>query len=243
MQRSGSWEDPLFVDSRAHEASSPRGDPDAEPPGRMCSEQLPDRHAAGQANGEVQKQRPDGKAPQQKGMERQGSVEPHTHGSDAPGGPPGESSGSASGRKDSSQRAALRNGDAAGPASPSTPGRSANNGQQGNQWGEQQGDQGEVSAANGKTAERTSQRGYRGETDDVADDQGQAAGAKGEDLGPSKEVAFEVGVQWEGSQDVSIAITLLPRRLGLATLLVQVMSALLKLKVRASCRTVLSGRS
>ena len=78
--------------------------------------------------------------------------------------------------------------------------------------------------------ERTSQR----EGDSEQGDQGQAAGAKGEDLGPSKEVAFDLGVQWEGSQDVSIAITLLPRRLGLATLLVQVMSALLKLKVRGS---------
>ncbi|KAK9838568.1 hypothetical protein WJX81_007714 [Elliptochloris bilobata] len=80
-----------------------------------------------------------------------------------------------------------------------------------------------------------------GHREDQLGDKGQAAGSKGEaikppgaegeDFGPSKEVAFELGVQWEGSQDVSIAITLLPRRLGLATLLVRIMSALLKLKV------------
>jgi hypothetical protein len=62
----------------------------------------------------------------------------------------------------------------------------------------------------------------------------QPPGGKAAPVQPAKEVAFELGVMWEGSQDVSIAITLLPRRLGLATLLVKVMSALLKLKARAA---------
>ena len=45
------------------------------------------------------------------------------------------------------------------------------------------------------------------------------------------------------AQDVSIAITLLPRRLGLATLVVKIMSALLKLKARALASAALSGSS
>ena len=241
MQRSGSGDDPLFASSHAHEHGSPRSSPGTEPPGRMGSEQLPDRHAGGQPNGQ-QRQGPNGSAPEQgpakrrEGAERQGNGGPHVHDASAPSGASGESSSGTSGARDSSQRAEPRNGDAAGPASPSTAGRSASNGQRGSQHGDQQG--GQAPGAKGTAVERTSQRGGNGERGD----QGQAAGAKGEDLGPSKEVAFDLGVQWEGSQDVSIAITLLPRRLGLATLLVQVMSALLKLKVRGSACTAQSGR-
>ena len=45
------------------------------------------------------------------------------------------------------------------------------------------------------------------------------------------------------AQDVSIAITLLPRRLGLATLVVKIMSALLKLKARPLASAALPGSS
>ena len=243
MQRSGSGDDPLFASSHAHEHRSPRSGHGAEPPGRIGSKQLPDRHAGGQPNGQ-QRKGPDGSALQQEeadcreGMERQGNGGPHVHDAGAPSGASGEASGGTSGRMDSGQRAVMRNGDAAGPASPSTAGRTASNGQQGSERGDQQGDQGQAPGTKGAAVERTGQGG----DDRERGDQGQAAGAKGEDLGPSKEVAFDLGVQWEGSQDVSIAITLLPRRLGLATLLVQVMSALLKLKVRGSACTAQSGR-
>lgn len=243
MQRSGSGDDPLFASSHAHEHGSPRSGPGSEPPGHMGSEQLPDRHAEGKPNGQERKG-PDGNAPQQgaatcrEGMERQGNGGPHVHDAGAPSRASGEASSGTSGREDSRQRAVTRNGDAAGPASPSTAGRTASNGQRGSQREDQQGGQGQAPGTKGTAVERTSQRG----DDRERGDQGQAAGSKGEDLGPSKEVAFELGVQWEGSQDVSIAITLLPRRLGLATLLVQVMSALLKLKVRGSACTAQSGR-
>ena len=243
MQRSGSGNDPLFASSHAHEHSSPRSNPVAEPSGRMGSEQLPDRHAEGKPNGQ-QRKGPDGSAPQEgagnrrEGAEWQGNGGPHIHDAGAPSGASGEASAGTSGRMDSGQRAEPRNGDAAGPALPGTAGRTASNGQRGSQHGDEQAGQGQAPGTKSTAVERTSQRGDNRERGD----QGQAAGAKGEDLGPSKEVAFDLGVQWEGSQDVSIAITLLPRRLGLATLLVQVMSALLKLKVRGSACTAQPGR-